>query len=223
VRSYARRGSRLTPRQQQAWDAGRERWLLPEDAADVPLDQEATFGRRAPLVVEIGSGNGESLAAMAAARPHLDVLAFEVWRPGVASTLLHLERLGVPNVRMLMADAETCLATVCSEGQVAELWTFFPDPWHKTRHHKRRLVGPVFARVVASRLAPGATWRLATDWEDYARHVEEVLAEVPELEGGRVERWAERPVTKFERRGTAAGRTITDLAYRRIEQVADRR
>lgn len=223
VQSYARRGSRLTPRQQQAWDTGHERWLLPEGAAENLLDQQACFGRRAPLVVEIGSGNGESLAAMAAARPAYDVLAFEVWRPGIASTFLHLDRLGVTNVRLLMADAETCLETVCAEGQVAELWTFFPDPWHKTRHHKRRLVGPVFARVVASRLAVGARWRLATDWDDYARHVEEVLEEVPRLEGGRVERWSERPVTKFERRGIAAGRTITDLAYLRVEEEADRR
>src|SRR5688572_11546581 len=106
VRSYARRGSRLTPRQQRAWDTGHERWLLPDEAAARPLDQPACFGREAPLVVEIGSGNGESLAAMAAARPGCDVLALEVWRPGVASTFQHLARLEVTNVRLLMADAE---------------------------------------------------------------------------------------------------------------------
>jgi tRNA (guanine-N7-)-methyltransferase len=216
VRSYARRGSRLTASQQRAWDAHRERWLLPEEAAHQPLDARAVFGREAPLVVEIGSGNGESLAAMAAARPDDDVLAFEVWRPGVASTFLHLERAGADNVRLLMADAETCLGEVCGEEQVAELWTFFPDPWHKKRHHKRRLVGPRFAALAASRLRVGGTWRLATDWDDYAQHIETVLGVEPLLSGGRVERWSERPVTKFERRGTAAGRTITDFAYRRV-------
>ena len=222
VRSYARRGSRLTSGQQTAWDAHHERWLLPEHVAEGPLDAAAWFGREAPLVVEVGSGNGESLAQMAAARPDHDVLALEVWRPGVASTFGHLERAGATNVRLLMADAETCLGTLVEEGSLAELWTFFPDPWHKNRHHKRRLVGPRFARTAAGRLAPGATWRLATDWDDYADHIERVLDAERLLDGGRVERWEERPVTKFERRGLAAGRAVTDLAYRRV-QVADRR
>jgi tRNA (guanine-N7-)-methyltransferase len=223
VRSYARRGSRLTPKQQAAWDAHRERWLLPAETTSRRLDPVATFGRRAPLVVEVGSGNGESLAAMAAARPDCDVLAFEVWRPGVASTILHLERTGATNVRLVMADAETSLDTMCGTGEVAELWTFFPDPWPKSRHHKRRLVGPAFARTVVSRLAVGGWWRLATDWDDYAEQVARVLADEPLLVGGPVPRWAERPVTKFERRGVAAGRAITDLAYQRLADGADRR
>ncbi|MEZ5194791.1 MAG: tRNA (guanine-N7)-methyltransferase, partial [Nocardioides sp.] len=100
-------------------------------------------------------------------------------------------------------------------GGLAELWTFFPDPWHKKRHHKRRLVTPAFAVLAARRLAVGGWWRLATDWADYAEQMGEVLDAEPLLSGGVVERWAERPVTKFERRGLAAGRTITDLAYRR--------
>jgi tRNA (guanine-N7-)-methyltransferase len=101
-------------------------------------------------------------------------------------------------------------------GEVAELWTFFPDPWPKARHHKRRLVNATFAALVASRLARGATWRLATDWDDYAARMQEVLDAEPGLTGGVVDRWADRPVTKFERKGLAAGRTITDLAYTRI-------
>lgn len=222
VRSYARRGSRLSAGRQAAWDTHRERWVLPEHVAQGPLDAVACFGRQAPLIVEIGSGNGESLAQMAAARPDHDVLALEVWRPGVASTLTHLERVGATNVRLLMADAETCMETLCDEGAVAEIWTFFPDPWPKQRHHKRRLVGPDFARTAATRLAIGGTWRLATDWADYADQIERVLDAEPLLEGGRVERWQDRPVTKFERRGLAAGRAVTDLAYRRTE-VADRR
>jgi tRNA (guanine-N7-)-methyltransferase len=222
VRSYARRGSRLTASRQAAWDAHHERWLLPEGAAERRLDAVACFGREAPLVVEVGSGNGESLAEMAAARPDCNVLALEVWRPGVASTFAHLERTAATNVRLVMADAETCLESMCGEGEVTELWTFFPDPWPKSRHHKRRLVGPGFARTAATRLAVGGWWRLATDWDDYADQVERVLGAEPLLHGGVVERWSQRPVTKFERRGLAAGRTITDLAYRRVG-VADRR
>ena len=222
VRSYARRGSRLTAGQQTSWDIYRERWLLPEEAGGERLDATAHFGREAPLVIEIGSGNGESLAVMAAARPDANVLALEVWRPGVARTFAHLERTGATNVRMLMADAETCLGTLCEEGSVAELWTFFPDPWPKQRHHKRRLVGPEFAATAASRLTVGGTWRLATDWADYAEQMELVLDAEPLLTGGRVPRWTERPVTKFERRGLEAGRAVTDLAYRRSE-VAGRR
>ncbi len=216
VRSYARRGSRLNVGQQSAWDSHREVWVLPDEVAAGGLDQVAWFGREAPLVVEIGSGNGESLAEMAAALPDCNVLALEVWRPGVAATLQRLARTDVGNVRLLMADAETCLETLVPPGGLSQLWTFFPDPWHKKRHHKRRLVGPTFARVAASRLAVGGTWRLATDWEDYARHAEQVLANVPELRGGRVARPSDRPVTKFERRGLAAGREIVDFVYERV-------
>jgi len=100
---------------------------------------------------------------------------------------------------------------------IAELWTFFPDPWHKARHHKRRLVSPAFARVVAERLVPGGSWRLATDWADYADHMGEVLDAEPGLTGGAVERWAERPLTRFERKGLAKGRTIVDLLYHAVE------
>ena len=174
------------------------------------------FGRRAPLVVEIGSGNGESVARMAAARPHHDVLAFEVWRPGVASTFLELEQAGVDNVRLLSVDAVWSLEHLFGPGELAELWTFFPDPWHKKRHHKRRLVVPSFAAVAASRLAPGASWRLATDWPDYAEQIREVLDAEPLLEGGPTPRWDERPVTKFERRGIAEGRPVQDFCYRRL-------
>ncbi len=216
VRSYARRGSRLSAGQQAAWDAHREKWLLPDGVATERLDAERWFGRRAPLVVEIGSGNGESLAEMAAARPDIDVVAFEVWRPGVAATLRRLDSVGADNVRLLMADAQEALPLMFRTGELAQVWTFFPDPWHKKRHRKRRLVGPEFAGVVADLLAPGGTWRLATDWEDYAEHVVDVLSREPRLEGGIVDRPADRPVTKFERRGLAEGRDITDFAYRRV-------
>ena len=217
VRSFARRGSRLSAGRQAAWDAHRDKWVLPDEVACERFDAERRFGRRAPLVVEIGSGNGESLAAMAADRPDIDLVAFEVWRPGVAATLRRLDTAGADNVRLLMADAQEAMPVMFASGELAEVWTFFPDPWHKKRHHKRRLVGPEFAAVVADRLQTGGTWHLATDWDDYAEHVVDVLSREPRLVGGVVERWAQRPVTKFERRGLAEGRSITDLTYRRTE------
>jgi tRNA (guanine-N7-)-methyltransferase len=191
--------------------------VIPDEAVDRPGFSFAEwFGRRAPLIVEIGSGVGEATAALAAARPSYDVLAFEVWRPGVADTLWRVAEAGAENVRLISVDAVWSLEHLIGDGEVAELWTFFPDPWPKTRHHKRRLVGPAFAGLAAARLAPGATWRLATDWADYAEQMREVLDAEPALTGGVVERWAERPVTKFERKGLEAGRAITDLAYRKI-------
>ncbi|MBC9733819.1 tRNA (guanosine(46)-N7)-methyltransferase TrmB [Nocardioides marmotae] len=216
VLSYSRRGSRFTPRQAEAWAAHQERWVIPDEAVDRPdFSLEQWFGRRAPLIVEIGSGVGEATAPLAAARPAYDVLAFEVWRPGVADTLWKLAEAGAENVRLCGVDAVWSMEHLLGEGEVEELWTFFPDPWRKARHHKRRLVSPAFARLAASRLRPGAVWRLATDWADYAEQMLEVLDAEPALEGGVVERWAERPVTRFERKGVEAGRTITDLCYRR--------
>ena len=219
VLSYSRRGSRFTPRQAEAWAAHHEAWVVPDEAVDEPgFDWAGWFGRQAPLVVEIGSGIGEATAALAATRPSYDVLAFEVWRPGVADALGRVAAAGATNVRFCTVDAVWSLEHLVDAGGLAELWTFFPDPWHKTRHHKRRLVTPEFAALAASRLAPGATWRLATDWADYAEQMVEVLDAVPDLSGGVVPRWDERPVTKFERKGLAAGRTITDLAYHRLQR-----
>jgi tRNA (guanine-N7-)-methyltransferase len=219
VLTYSRRGSRFTPSQQESWDAHHEKWVVPDEAVDDPgFGWPAVFGREAPVVVEIGSGIGEATAALAAARPAYDVVALEVWRPGVAHTLGLLAEAGADNVRLLSVDAVWCLEHLFERGGVEELWTFFPDPWPKKRHHKRRLVTPEFARVVASRLRPGGTWRLATDWADYAGQMPAVLDAEPGLSGGVVERWSDRPVTKFERKGVAAGRAITDLAYRRRER-----
>jgi tRNA (guanine-N7-)-methyltransferase len=217
VRSYARRGSRLTPQQQAAWDRRATQWLLPGSVVTEGLDLPRVFGREAPLVVEVGSGVGEAVAALAARRPAYDVLAVEVWRPGLASTFLHLEQARVANVRALALDATWVLEHLLGEGEVAELWTFFPDPWPKVRHHKRRLVGPAFAALAASRLAPAGVWRLATDWPHYAARMVEVLDAEPRLRGGVTERWDERPLTRFERRGLAAGRPVTDLCYRRVD------
>jgi tRNA (guanine-N7-)-methyltransferase len=217
VLTYARRGSRFTPRQREAWNAHHERWVVPDEAVDDPAFSWRTwFGREAPLVVEIGPGVGEATAALAPARAAYDVLALEVWRPGIADALARVAETGATNVRFCSVDAVWSMEHLIGPGQVAELWTFFPDPWHKKRHHKRRLVSREFAALAASRLAPGATWRLATDWADYAEQMVEVLDAEPLLSGGIVPRWDERPVTKFERKGLAAGRTITDLAYVRV-------
>jgi tRNA (guanine-N7-)-methyltransferase len=214
VLTYSRRGSRFTPAQQQAWDRHHAAWVLPDEAADVPGVRIADwFGRKAPLVIEIGSGIGEATAALAAARPDVNVLAIEVWRPGVATGLGLLADAGAANVRFLSVDAVWTLEHLVPEGGLEELWTFFPDPWPKARHHKRRLVAPPFAALAASRLRIGGCWRLATDWAEYAEQMIEVLDAEPALTGGVVERWSERPVTKFERKGLAVGRAITDLRY----------
>jgi tRNA (guanine-N7-)-methyltransferase len=214
VLSYARRGSRLTPSQQEAWDAHHDTWVIPDEAVDSPdFSLASWFGREAPVIVEIGSGIGEATAALARRRPECDILAFEVWRPGVAHTLGLLAEAGIGNVRLLGVDAVWAMEHLFAPGSVEELWTFFPDPWPKKRHHKRRLVSPEFAALVGSRLRAGGLWRLATDWEQYAEQMQSVLDAEPGLTGGRTERWADRPVTKFERKGIAAGRTIVDLTY----------
>ncbi|MFZ0140967.1 MAG: tRNA (guanosine(46)-N7)-methyltransferase TrmB [Aeromicrobium sp.] len=220
--SFIRRGGRLTGRQQRAWDE-----LHSTHVVDVPrhgpstsvdpsfrLDVEALFGRRAPLVVEIGSGRGEALVTAAVERPEHDFLGLEVYVPGVAQTLVTMRHQGVSNVRLAVVNATEALATMLAPASVRELWTWFPDPWHKKRHHKRRLVTVPFTELVARVLEPGGTWRFATDWDDYAAVAAEVLASSPHVEGGPVPRHEARPLTRFESKGVAAGRTIHDLAAR---------
>jgi tRNA (guanine-N7-)-methyltransferase len=218
VLSYSRRGSRFTPRQAEAWTAHHEEWVVPDEAVDEPgFSWSEWFGREAPLIVEIGSGVGEATAVLAAARPDHNVLALEVWRPGIADTLWKVAEAGADNVRLCGVDAAWTLEHTVEPGSLAALWTFFPDPWPKQKHHKRRLVSEQFAALAASRLRPGAEWRLATDWAHYAEQMRTVLDAEPLLEGGRVERWAERPVTRFERKGLDVDRDIVDLCYRRAE------
>ncbi|MGI8702400.1 MAG: tRNA (guanine(46)-N(7))-methyltransferase TrmB, partial [Nocardioidaceae bacterium] len=172
VLTYSRRGSRFTPSQEDAWEAHHRAWVIPDPALDEPgFSLSDRFGRSAPLIVEIGSGVGEATAELAAARPDHDVLALEVWRPGVAASLARVAERGAHNVRFCTVDAVWAMDHLVDPGGLAELWTFFPDPWPKTRHHKRRLLTPGFAALAASRLAPGAWWRLATDWADYAEQM----------------------------------------------------
>jgi tRNA (guanine-N7-)-methyltransferase len=228
VVSFVRRSTRMNPGQERAW-AQRERWLVEVPrrhtstsiSAGADVDWAAVFGRSAPLVVEIGSGTGDSLVAMAAAAPNRDHIAFEVFRPAMASTMIKLDAAGTPNVRLVDADGVEGLTRLFTSGDVTELWTFFPDPWHKARHHKRRLIDAGFASLVASRLTSDGVWRIATDWADYAQHCRQVLDNHPDLvnayaeSGGVAGRPAARPLTKYERRGLTAGRGVTDLVYRR--------
>lgn len=217
VLTYSRRGSRFTPSQQESWDAHHEKWVIEDSAVDRPdFDLTERFGRSAPLIIEIGSGIGEATAVLAAQRPDHNVLALEVWMPGVAHTLGLLAQAGAENVRMLGVDAIWSLENLVEPGSLSELWTFFPDPWPKKKHHKRRLVTPEFASLVVSRLEVGCCWRLATDWAEYAEQMIAVLDAEPGLAGGRVERWADRPVTKFERKGVAVERDIVDLCYVKV-------
>lgn len=217
VLSYSRRGSRFTPRQQEAWDAYADRYVIPDEAVDAPgFDLAAQFDTEQPLIIEIGCGIGEATVELAAARPTYNVLGLEVWLPGVADCVGRLGEAGLDNVRMCSVDAVWMLENLVPEAELEELWTFFPDPWPKKRHHKRRLVRPSFATLVASRLRADGVWRLATDWGDYADQMRAVLDAEASFTGGEVPRWDDRPVTRFERKGVAAGRAITDLAYRRI-------
>lgn len=216
VLTYSRRGSRFTPSQQESWDAHQHTWVIPDEVVDQPgFSLTEAFGREAPLIVEIGSGIGEATAVLAAARPEVNVLAFEVWQPGVAHTLGLLAEAGADNVRLVSVDAVWAIENLIAPGQLEELWTFFPDPWPKKRHHKRRLVNPTFAASAASRLREGGLWRLATDWAEYAAQMRGVLDAEEALEGGPVERWPDRPITKFERKGRAVHRPIHDFAYAR--------
>ena len=217
VLTYSRRGSRFTPRQAEAWAAHQADWVIPDEAVDrADFSLIRWFGREAPLIVEIGSGIGEATAVLAAARPDHNVLALEVWRPGVADSLWRVAEAGAEHVRFCGVDAVWFLEHVIEPASLSELWTFFPDPWRKTRHHKRRLVTPTNAAVASSRLVPRGEWRLATDWAHYAAQMATVLDAEPTLEGGVVERWEERPITRFERKGRELGREITDLRYRRM-------
>jgi len=225
TRSFTRRGGRMPERHRAAYERLAPRFVLdvPRDPAVgstgvLPghrLDVEAVFGRRAPLVVEVGSGSGDAVLAGAAATPERDHLAFEVWRPGIAQALARLPEPPPANLRFVEADAAQALGHLLGPGSVTELWTYFPDPWPKTRHHKRRLVTPAFADTVARVLRPGGLWRLATDWPDYAEHIRAVLGAHDRFVLVSTERAPLRPVTRFERKGVLAGRPIVDLAYER--------
>lgn len=217
----------MSDAQERAFAELATRYLLdvPRDVAwtsvhpEARLDPAEAYGRSASLYVEIGSGQGHAIVSAARSRPEDDFLAVEVFRAGVARTMLDADREGVHNLRLVEANAPEVLSTYLPEGAADEVWIFFPDPWHKNKHTKRRLVRPGFGATVARALRDGGLLRLATDWEDYALQMREVLDAEPWFErafdGDWAERFDGRVMTAFERKGIAKGRDIRDLSYRR--------
>lgn len=241
TKSFTRRTRELPPNLQRTWDEHASRYVIEVErdlghttvAAGVRFDPVALFGRRAPLTIEIGSGTGEQIVAAAASHPERDYLAFEVWVPGIAKLISKAAAAGVGNIRVVEADAQLALPIVFDDAIADEVWTFFPDPWRKARHRKRRLVSDSFAPEVARVLVDGGAWRLATDWDDYAWQMRDVI-EACELfanpyegerpdpsdpepgRGGFAPRFAGRVVTHFETRGIDAGRIAHDLVAVRL-------
>ncbi len=218
IRSFVRREGRLTPGQQKALDELWPRYGV--EQSEQPLDLEMLFGRTAPTICEIGFGDGESLATMANQHPENNYLGIEVHRPGVGRLLRRVEELGLSNVRVMCADAVEVLTAQLPDDALEALLLFFPDPWHKKRHHKRRQVQPEWAQLVRRKLRIGGHLHMATDWEDYAHHMLEVLGAADGFRntsdaGDFVPRPDYRPLTKFEQRGHRLGHGVWDLIFER--------
>jgi len=216
IRSYVLRQGRMSPAQQRALVALLPRFGLPY--APTPLDLDRVFGRRAPRVLEIGCGMGETTAAIAAARPGEDFIGIEVHAPGVGSLLKRIADLGLGNVRVIQHDAVEVIATMIGPATLAGIHVFFPDPWPKKRHHKRRLLKPAFVHELARRLVPQGYLHVATDWEEYAQEILATLEAEPLLANtaaGFASRPAYRPLTKFEARGMKLGHGVWDVLFRR--------
>lgn len=251
--SFTRRGSRLGDKFEKVMAEHGARYVIDIPAgdaqttiaADAVIDLAAEFGRQAPLVVEIGPGSGEQLIASALDRPDWNFFAIEAWSPGVARCVNAAVRENVPNVRIMEVDAAQALPIIFRNDdpvnpRAREVWTFFPDPWRKARHHKRRIVNESFARTVAGVLEVGGTWRMATDWDNYAWQMRDVVEASPYFDnefagqnpdpadegayiGGFAPRWQGRVMTRFESRGIAAGRTIHDISVTRNQHDLDLR
>jgi len=219
IRSFVRREGRLTSGQQRALDELLPRYGLDTDSGLFDLDE--VFDRHQARILEIGFGNGTSLAQQASENPDTDFIGIEVHRPGVGHLLSELERLALSNVRVICADAvevmQHCIPDLALDG----IQIFFPDPWPKKRHHKRRLLQTEFVRLLARKLRSGATLHLATDWQNYAEQMVEVLSSISNLRntathGDFVPRPAFRPLTKFEQRGQRLGHGVWDLVFRKL-------
>ncbi len=219
VVSFVNRGGRMTAGQTRAWDRlwpslGRDVAALPPG----PLDVDGWFGRAAPTLLEIGPGMGETTAALARAAPEVDHLAVDVFQAGLAQLMMRVEAMGIANLRLLRGDAVVLLESHLPPGSLAGVRIFYPDPWPKKKHHKRRLVQPGFIALVASRLERGARVHLATDWAEYAEQMLAVCSAEPRLRNVH-DGWAPRPDwrprTKFESRAEQEGRVSRDLIFER--------
>ena len=220
IRSFVRRQGRLTKGQQQALDT-----LWPTMGVEFqqePIDLTALFGREAPVVLEIGFGMGASLVSMAASNPQQNFLGIEVHSPGVGACLAAAEEAGVTNLRVMCHDAVEVLEKMIPDNSLRMVQLFFPDPWHKARHNKRRIVQVPFAEKVLRKLKLGGVFHMATDWEAYAEHMLEVMSSVDGYKnlseaGTWVERPESRPLTKFEQRGQRLGHGVWDLMFERVK------
>jgi tRNA (guanine-N7-)-methyltransferase len=218
IRSYVLRQGRMSDAQRRAFGHLFPKYGIAYRPA--PLDLDAAFGRRAPRILEIGSGMGETTAQMAQSHPDRDYLAVEVHAPGVGSLLRRVEALELKNVRVIRHDAVEVVRDMIPESTLAGVHLFFPDPWPKKRHHKRRLLQPAFAHELSRCLAPGGYLHVATDWRDYAEQTLATLAAETLLENtadGFAPRPAYRPLTKFETRGIQLGHGVWDLVFRRCD------
>lgn len=217
IRSFVLRAGRMGPGQARALAELGPRFLLPY--REEPLDLNAVFGRPGPKVLEIGFGMGETTARIAAENPHIDYLGIEVHTPGVGALLKRIGELHLTNLRIVQHDALEVVQHMLQTASLDGVHIFFPDPWPKKRHHKRRLVQPAFVQILTTRLKPGGYLHLATDWEDYANQMLAVLNATTGLSNtaeGYAPRPHYRPLTKFEQRGLRLGHGVWDLLFRRI-------
>jgi tRNA (guanine-N7-)-methyltransferase len=226
IRSFVLRAGRTTPAQERALG---ELWpAYGIDLKEAPLDLAAVFGREAPRSLEIGFGAGEVIGALAQINPQIDYLGIEVHRSGVGRLLLRAQQCSLKNLRVICSDAVDVLRDHIADAAFDEVLVFFPDPWHKKRHHKRRLIEPSFVSLAAAKLRSGGTLRLATDWQAYAEQMLAVCNADPALvslsrDRTYVPRPEFRPPTRFERRGERLGHGVWDLAYaKRVQEIDGR-
>jgi tRNA (guanine-N7-)-methyltransferase len=220
IKSFVMRSGRMTEGQQRGLDLGWPKFGL--QLEDGLRDFDQVFGRSAPRTFEIGFGMGHATLEMAAAAPEQDFIGVEVHKPGVGALLNGMLTQNLSNIRVYSCDALEVLRDCVADASLDRLLLFFPDPWHKSRHHKRRIVQPAFAELVRQKLKIGGVLHMATDWEQYAEHMLEVMNVAPgyrnlAADGRCVERPSERPVTKFERRGERLGHGVWDLKFQRID------